>query len=86
MPNSKTPATDDYLAGLVKLLDAYAHKHGRQVGDHWTPMADSSISRNFFGWQDFASRLRKGKITLQSARDFEEKALEGLKRTPQPKP
>ena len=41
-------------------------------------MADSSISRNFFGWQDFASRLRQGKITLQKAREFEQKATEGL--------
>lgn len=83
MSKSKTPATDEYLTGLVQLLDTYADRNGRQVGDEWFPMADSTISRNFFGWQDFASRLRQGKITLTKAREFEEKAIEGLSR---PKP
>ena len=86
MTRSKTPATDEYVSGLVGLLDAYAKRHGRQVGDTWVPMSDSSISRNFFGWQDFASRLRQGKITLQKARQFEEKAIEGIIGNPRPKP
>ena len=33
MARSNTPATDEYLAGLVGLLDTYANNRGRQVGD-----------------------------------------------------
>lgn len=78
MAKSKTPATDEYLAALVKLLEAYADKRGRKVRDEWVPRSDFTISRELLGWQDFASRLRQGKVTVQKAREFEEKCREGL--------
>ena len=89
MARSKTPITDSYIASLIDQFETYAKRNGRWVGEEWVPMSDSAVSRELFGWQDFAARLRHGKINLQTAREFEEKCAEKMKMVPrftQPKP
>ena len=67
MARSNTPATDEYLAGLVGLLDTYANNRGRQVGDKWVPMSDSLSVVTFSVGRTLHPGYDKGRVTMQKA-------------------